>query len=73
MQSAKYAQVSAVCNDLESLSYLGTNIWEMLPLDFKQTKSLPKLKGKIKKWNPQNCPCRLCKTSLQNIGFKLKA
>ena len=26
-------------------------------------------KAKIKKWNPQRCPCRLCRVYLQNDGL----
>ena len=53
--------VKSVHKGLESLSYLGRKIWELLPLDIKETETLLKFKAKIKKWNPQNCPCRLCK------------
>ena len=54
---------------VESLSYLGSNILETFPLDLKQAKSLSEIKAEIKKWNAQNCPWRLWKTHLQNIGF----
>ena len=54
---------------LESLSYVGPKIWELLPLEIKETENFLQFKTKIKKWNPQNCPCRLCKIYLQNVGF----
>ena len=28
-----------------------------------------KIRAKIKKWNPENCPWRLCKIYLENVGF----
>ena len=51
---------------LESLSYLGPKKWKLLPLEIKETETLLQFKAKIKKWNLQNCPCRLCKTYLQD-------
>ena len=59
----------SVHKGLESLSYLDPRIWELLPLEIKETEALLKLKAKIKKWNPQNCPCGICKVYLQNVGF----
>ena len=51
--------VKSVHKDLESLSYLGPKIWELLPLKVKETETLLQFKAKIKIWNSQNCPCRL--------------
>ena len=61
--------VKSVHKGLESLSYLGPKIWELLPLEIKESETLLQFKAKIKKWNPQNRPCRLCKIYLQNVGF----
>ena len=61
--------VKSVHKGLESLSYLGPKIWELLPLEIKETETFSQFKAKIKKWNPENCPCRLCKIYLQNVGF----
>ena len=61
--------VKSVPKDLESLSYLGPKIWELLPLVIKEAENISQFKAKIKKWNPKNCPCRLCKIYLQNVGF----
>ena len=61
--------VKSVHKGLESLSYLGPKIWELLPLEIKETETFSQFKAKIKKWNPKNCPCRLCKIYLQNVGF----
>ena len=53
--------VKSVHNGLESRSYLDPKICELLPLEIKETKIFSQFKAKIKKWNPQNCPCLLCK------------
>ena len=44
--------MKSVYKGLESLSYLGPKIWELLPLEIKETETLLKCKAKIKKWNP---------------------
>ena len=61
--------VKSVHKGLESLTYLGLKIWELLPFEIKETKTFSQFKAKIKKWNPENCPCRLCKIFLQNVEF----
>ena len=61
--------VKSVHKGLESLSYLGPKIWELLPPEIKETDTFSQFKAKIKKWNPKNCPCRLCKIYFQNVGF----
>ena len=53
----------------ESLSYLGPKIWNLVPKELKELSSLRAYKKAIKKWKPQNCPCRLCKKYIQNLGF----
>ena len=62
-------QVHSVYHGTESLSFLGPKIWDLVPLEIKQSETLEIFKHKIKKWIPLQCPCRLCRTYLQNIGF----
>ena len=62
-------KVHSVYHGTESLSFLGPKIWELVPKDLKQSKSLQIFKNKIKRWEVLDCPCRLCRTYLQNIGF----
>ena len=54
---------------LETLRSIGPKIWGMIPVDLKNTTSLPLFKVKIKKWVPPDCPCRLCKTLVPHLGF----
>ena len=61
--------VKSVHKDLESLSYLGPKIWELLPVEIKEAETFSQSKPKITKWNLENCPSRLCKIYLQNVGF----
>ena len=54
---------------VESISTLGAKIWALVPENLRQSTSLNIFKRGIKKWNPSNCPCRLCKIYVQNMGF----
>ena len=51
----------SIFHGTESLSYLGPKIWDLVPKEIKELSSLSAFKKAIKKWKPQNCPCRLCK------------
>ena len=53
----------------ETISHLGPKIWNMLPAECKDANSLMEFKHRIQKWIPENCPCRLCKTYVGEIGF----
>ena len=52
-----------------SISYLGTLIWQLVPSEFKDLNTFSAFKATIRKWKPNNCPCRLCKTYIGNDGF----
>ena len=46
----------------ESIYYLRSVICDIFPVTYKELPSLEIFKNRIKKWKPENCPCRLCKT-----------
>ena len=54
---------------LQTLRSLGPKVWDMLPIDLKNNPSLAVFKTKIKKWTPHNCPCRLCKIFVPQLGY----
>ena len=58
-----------VYNGTEARTFLGTIILEIVPNCIKENNSLEEFKLKIKLWNPENCPGRLCKRFLSNVGF----
>ena len=62
-------QVDSVYHGTESLLFLGPKIWDLVPVELKQSESLDSFKSKIKNWMPFECPCRLCKTYIQHVGF----
>ena len=53
----------------ESIKNLRAKIWELVPQNIKEANTLPSFKIKVKKWIPQNCSCRLCKTYIAQVGF----
>ena len=61
--------VKTVYNGTETLTFLGPRIWRIAPDYIKKSNSFEELKLKAKLWNPENCPCRLCKRFLPQVGF----
>ena len=53
---------------LETLSYRSPKLWSLLPENSKEVESLKIFKRKVKSWICDNCPCRLCKPYLKNVG-----
>ena len=62
-------RVNSVRYGTESVSFLAPKIWDILPKEIKDSKTLNVFKTKIKKWVPRECPCRLCKTYVPQVGF----
>ena len=60
--------ISVFCG-AESISFVGLKICNIAPSEFKKETSLDAFKKQIKNWEPENCPCRLCKLYKKNIGF----
>ena len=61
--------VNTVKRGDRSLRSFGPIVWNMLPNDLKECESLEKFKSSIKSWKPDNCPCELCKTYVQGLGY----
>ena len=64
-------RANSVYHGTESLAFLGPKIWDLVPDEIKTSENVDIFKNKIKKWIPDNCPCRLCRVYIQNIGFIL--
>ena len=75
-ENVKYARenkfitrnVKTVSYGTETLAHIGPKIWSIVPNDFKNF-SLSIFTRKIKRWKPEKCPCRLCKTYIRDLGF----
>ena len=59
----------SVSYGIESLRYLGPKIWNMLPDKLKQAASLSTFKAEMKTWISTDCPCKLCKLYVPNLGY----
>ena len=59
--------VRTVNYGIESIRYLGPQIWESIPANVKEVDTIERFKSGIKKWKPESCPCRLGKMYLQQI------
>ena len=53
----------------QSVKFIGSKIWAMVPQNIKNCKSLQEFKTLIKVWKPIVCPCRMCKRYVVNISF----
>ena len=61
--------VKTVYHGSESLSNLGPRIWNLVPDNLKHLDDINSFKTEIKNWIPTECPCRLCKSYIPNVGF----
>ena len=52
-----------------SIRYISPLIWETIPLEIKNIENLSEFKKSIRSWKPLDCPCRLCKKYILNLGF----
>ena len=62
-------RANSVCCGPELVSYLGPKIWDLVPIETRESESLNAFKFKIKRWVPEGCPCRICKIYLGQVGF----
>ena len=62
-------RINTVYHGTESISNLGPKIWDLVPSNLKEISELGKFKKAIKQWKSEDCPCRLYKIFVQNVGF----
>ena len=55
--------------EIESIANIAAKTWNKIPNEIKEACSLTVFKSKIKKWVPEGCSCRLCKTYVEQVGF----
>ena len=53
---------------LRSLKYFAPKIWNIVPIDIRNSDSLSEFTTKIKSWKPVTCPCNLCCTFVGQVG-----
>ena len=62
-------KVKCVYYGAEAISFIGPKIWEVVPSNINDSENLNIFKSNIKSWKPENCPCRLYRLYIGNIGF----
>ena len=62
-------RVRSVSNGTESVRFKGPQLWQTLPLTIRNSETLCQFKNKIKNWFGENCPCRLCRIFIPNLGY----
>ena len=53
----------------EIVTYRGPQIWNLIPEKTKNVSSFKIFKKEMRKWKDEKCPCRMCKTYIQRVGF----
>ena len=53
----------------ETITAIGAVLWRNLPDDIKNSDSLNIFKHRIKQWTPDNCPCKICRNFIKNLGY----
>ena len=51
--------INSIFHGQARIRYLGPLIWQLVPSEFKDLSTISAFKAAIKKWKPNNCPCRL--------------
>ena len=54
---------------IDTVRYIGKKLWQVLPTEIKESKSLEVFKQKIKLIKNFDCSCRLCKNFVPSLGF----
>ena len=68
--SFRRPNVNTVHYGEQSLRSFGPIVWDiMVPENIKVISNLEEFKKNIKTWTPTNCPCRLCKIYISDLGF----
>ena len=62
-------KVRTVRYDLETALYRAPQLWSLVHVNLKSLPNVNLFKPKTTHWECTECPCKLCKTYLRNIGY----
>ena len=62
-------RMKSVNYGLKALRYFGPKIWNILPSDIKNSRTLREFSKKVKSRIPRNCPCRICENYIYRVGL----
>ena len=61
--------IRTVAYGTDTIRYHGTQVWELVPKNIKESKDLSAFRNSIRNWKPTECKCRLCKIYIFDLGF----
>ena len=53
----------------DTITTIGAVLRRNLPNDIQNSDSLNIFKRRIKQWTPDNCPCKICRNFIKNLGY----
>ena len=53
----------------QTVSTIRAILWNDLSTELKNGESLKIFKQKIKLWSPNNCPCKICRKFIKDLGY----
>ena len=62
MTKFKSRNVGTVRYGIETSSCVGPRIWDSISSEVQESSSLGEFRTKIRRWTPENCPCKFWKT-----------
>ena len=54
---------------IETVAFLGNRIYQLLPGEVKDSRTLPIFKKQMRCWNCEKGSCRLCQEYIPQVGF----
>ena len=61
--------VNFILKSKNSIWYLGSVIWNSLPIELREDHSISSFVTKIKQWKPIACPCTVCKSYIGRVSY----
>ena len=65
----KSRNIRTVRYGTETAAFVVSKIWSYMSSERKESTSLNEFRSKIRTWQPENGPCKLCRIYLQRIGY----
>ena len=54
---------------IEMASSVGPKLWDKVPTEIKNSKSIDEFRVQIKSWAPKDCPCKICKLFVKHVVY----
>ena len=61
--------VNSILKGKTSIKYFGSVIYNSLPIEIREDHSISSFVTKVKQWKPIACPCTICKSFIDRVGY----